>query len=138
VLHIRSMKRFCYVWVLSLLLTSCGDEFGGASIDSLTISPSSIRTAETGMTDEFFTVTIGISGFEDDIDEDAVRVFVQDPEVDAIPGSVDVATNTITLNMIAKTWVGGLPAGLYDVGAVVRSQTESVTQRDLATITIEE
>ena len=90
------------------------------------------------MTDEFFTVTIGISGFEDDIDEDAVRVFVQDPEVDAIPGSVDVATNTITLNMIAKTWVGGLPAGLYDVGAVVRSQTESVTQRDLATITIEE
>lgn len=125
--------------LFAVLLSACGEDLGfGPSIDSVTIDPDIISLSDTGMTDEFFTVTITVSGFDDVVDPDETRVFVQEPEVNAVPGSTELSGNTITLTMIAKTWVGGFDAGIYDVGAEVRSPTESVTQRDLATITIEE
>ena len=122
----------------ALMLVAWGEDLGGATIDSVTIDPDIISLSDTGMTDEFFIVTIVVSGFEGEIDGDSARVFVQEPEIDAVPGTTDVSGDTITLGMIAKTWVGNLDPGEYDVGAEVRSDTESVTQRDLATITIEE
>lgn len=134
------MRRFAILIALpALLAVGCGEDIGaGATIDSLTVDPDIISLSDTGMTDEFFTVTIVVSGFADEVDPERTEVFVQEPEVAAVPGSTDVTGDTITLTMIAKTWVGGLDAGLYDVGATVRSATESVTQRDLATITIED
>ena len=133
------MRRLTLLVLFALLLSACGEDLGlGPSIDDLIVDPDVITLSDTGMTDEFFTVTLTVSGFEDVVDPELTRVFIQQPEVDAVAGSTDVSGDTITLNMIAKTWVGGLDAGLYNVGAEVRSPTESVTQRDLATITIEE
>ena len=121
-----------------VLVAGCGEDLGGASIDTMTVDPDIVSLSETGMTDEFFTVTISVSGFEGVIDTEATRVFIQDPLRDAVPGNTVQDGNTITLQMIAKTWVGGLDAGTYQIGAEVQSDTETVTQRDLATITIEE
>ena len=124
---------------LLAVLCGCGEDLGaGASIVSLSVTPSTIKQTDSGMTDEFFTVTIVTSGFEDEIDPELTRVFVQDPEIDAVPGTAELNGSTITLDRIAKTWLGGLAPDVYSVGAEVRSDTESVTQRDLATITIEE
>ena len=132
------MHRLAIVVLFTILLAGCGEDLTGPSILSLTVDPDVISLSDTGMTDEFFNVTIVVSGFDDEIDPERTRVFVQEPNVDAVAGFTDVSGSTITLQMIAKTWVGGLDAGLYDVGAEVRSATESVTQQDLATITIEE
>ncbi|NND02491.1 MAG: hypothetical protein HKN91_06870, partial [Acidimicrobiia bacterium] len=123
----------------TLFLSACGEDLGeGPSIDSLIVDPDVVAESDTGMTDEFFVVTINFSGFEEPVDPDLTRVFIQQPERDAVAGSTDVTGNTITMTMIAKTWTVGLDTGQYNVGAEVRSATESVTQRDLATITIEE
>lgn len=131
--------RLAILMLFALLLSACGEDLGiGPSIDSLTVDPDVVSLSDTGMTDEFFSVTISFSGFEDVVDPELTRVFIQQPEVDAVAEDIDVSGSTITLTRIAKTWVGGLDAGLYNIGAEVRSPTESVTQRDLATITIEE
>lgn len=132
------MSRISLVVLLAFLLTGCGEDLFGASIVSLTVDPDVISLSDTGMTDEFFTVIVVVDGFEQEVDPDATRVFIQEPDVEAVAGTTSLSGNTITLGMIAKTWVGNLEAGIYDVGAEVRSETESVTQRDLATITIEE
>jgi hypothetical protein len=136
----RVLTAFAVVF-LAVALTGCGelDDITGAEIVSLEIDPDTLNLSETGMTDEFFTATIVVSGFEDEVDVETANVFLQDPErVDAAPGFREIEGDTITLGMIAKTWVGDLDPGVYSVGAEVSSATETVRQLDLATITITE
>lgn len=138
------MKRLVTALVFvtaAFVLTGCGelDDLTGGEIVSLEIDPNTLSLSDTGMTDEFFTATMVVSGFEDPVDVDTAVVFLQEPErVDAAPGFSEIDGDTITLGMIAKTWVGGLDAGAYSVGAEISSETETVRQLDLATITIEE
>lgn len=134
------MRRLLMPLLLMLVLAGCGEDLGsGASILSLSVDPDVVSASDTGMTDEFFTVTLVVAGFEEAVEADQTRVFIQEAsDRDAVPGDTTLDGDTITLQMIAKTWVGGLEPGLYDIGAEVRSATESVIQRDLATITIEE
>lgn len=137
------MRRLTILLVLvTLVLSGCGEALNnlvGAEIVSLDIEPSTISLSETGMTDEFFTATIVVNGFTDPVDADEAVVFLQEPSrVEAQPGFREIDQNTITLGMIAKSWAGGLDTGVYAVGAQVSSETEEVTQLDLATITIEE
>lgn len=134
------MRRLMLPLLLLLALTGCGEDLGsGASIVSLVIDPNVVSAQDTGMTDEYFTVTLTFAGFEEAVIADETRVFIQEAsDRDAVPGSTTLDGSTITLAMIAKTWVVGLDPGIYDIGAEVRSATESVIQRDLATITIEE
>jgi hypothetical protein len=138
------MKRILSALVLVFLATAlsgCGelDDLTGAQIASLQIDPDTLSLSDTGMTDEFFTATMVVSGFEDEVDVETAVVFLQDPErVEAAPGFREIEGDTITLGMIAKTWVGGLEPGAYSVGAEVSSATETVRQLDLATITIVE
>jgi hypothetical protein len=138
-MKVRPLATLALLLLLLTTASGCGDVLNdGPTITSLTVSPSSVVQTDTGMTDEFFTITLSFSGFESDVIVDETRVFIQDPEIDAVPGTADLNGDTITLGMIAKTWVGGLAPGVYEIGAEVRSETESVTERNLATIEITE
>lgn len=134
------MLRLSLLLTAILLVTSCEEDlFFGPSIDSLVIDPDVVGVhTDGGMTDEHFTVRITVSGFEDEIDPSLTTVFIQEPELQAVAGTAMIDGNVITLSHIQKTWVGGLEPGVYDLGAEVRSATESALHRDLATITIEE
>ena len=137
------MKRLTLLLAfIAIVLTGCGELVNnatGARIANLTITPDTITATDTGMTDEFFTATMVVEGFVDPVDPDTAVIFLQEPNrLEAQPQSRSIDGNTITLDGIAKTWVGGLDPGVYPVGGEVRSETESVTQLDLATITIEE
>lgn len=137
----RSRGPIFALVVIAALLFGCGETANnepGAEIVSLTIEPNTLSLSETGMTDEYFTATLVVDGFTDEIDLDEVTVFIQEPPVDAEPGERDIDGNTITLSMIAKSWFAGLEVGTYDIGAEVSSATEQVRQLDLATVTVEE
>jgi len=129
--------------VAAIAATGCGEALGpdgGPQIVSLSIDPSEISLSDTGMTDEYFTATIQVSGFQNAVDVDQADVFVEagGDTISAEPGTRDIQGDTITLGMIAKSWLGGLDAGDYGVGAEVQSSTEKVRELDLATITITE
>ncbi len=136
------------VLVLStFMVAGCGEDFGGGpEIVSMTISPDTLSVTETGMTDQFFTITLEVAGFTDEIDVDETRVFIQGTdEVDAIFQSSAIVGNTITLGMIATGWFQTQVPGVYDIGASVQTiagetgqPTEQVTQLNLATVTITE
>ena len=134
------MARYSLLLIAVLFLSACGEDLlGGAAIDSLIIDPDVVGVnTDGGMTDEFITATLTVSGFEDEILPEETLVFIQEPQVDAIAGETTMTGSVITLSKIQKTWIGGLEPGIYDVGAEVRSATETVLQRNLATITIEE
>ncbi len=140
------------MWKLRLLVASaalfafaCGEPINnlqnstaGPRIDSLTIEPDTLSASETGMTDEFFTATLVIAGFEDEIVLDEVEIFIQEPEVAAVPQDATIEGDTIILDQIAKSWFAGLEPEIYDIGASVESETESIRELNLTTITVTE
>ena len=139
----RRLPIFVALAVLPLFLLACGELVNngtaGAQIVSLTLEPNTISLSDTGMTDEYFTVTLVTGGFVDPVDPETAVVFIQEPErTEAEPGTREVSGNTITLGMIAKSWFAGLEPGVYNIGAEVSSETEQVRQLDLATVTVEE
>lgn len=140
------MKFAAFLAILVLVSTGCGEDLGfGPEIVSMTVSPDTLSTTETGMTDQFFTITIEVSGFTDEIDVEATRAFIQPDEVDAVYESATLVGNTITLDRIATGWFQTLPPGTYDIGAEVSTvpgdngqPTEAVERLNLTTVTITE
>lgn len=134
------MVRLSLLLAALLLFTGCDEDLVfGPSIDSLVIDPDVVSVhGDGGMTDEHFTVTITVSGFEDEIDPADTVVFIQEPHLPAIAGVTSIEGNVITLGQIQKTWVGSLEPGEYFLGAEVHSATESALHQDLAMLTIEE
>ena len=126
--------------------TGLEDDLGGATIESLTIDPDTIPLSDTGMSDEYFTATLNVSGFTEPIDPEATTVFVEanGEEIEAVPQDIQISGNTIILDQIQTGWVGSLEPGTYQVGATVQTEltegsrfpAERVTERGLATITI--
>ncbi len=113
------------------------------TIDSIIISPDSISAASTGMTDQFVSVTLGVSGFNAPINVEGTRIFLEANGVDGDYQSATLTGDTIQLTNIAISWFQGLEPGEYSVAAEVVSQdgddgepTETITQLGLATITI--
>ncbi len=136
----RKMVRGCLPVVLILLTFAmgCGDEqFSDAQITSLTLSRTTFTTSETGMTDEFITATVTFEGFFDEVDPERSEIFLQDFDRAAVPQSATVSGNTLTLTDIATSWLSVSP-GTHSIGATVATPTESVTQLNLATVTITE
>lgn len=129
---------------VALVAAGCGEGLNNGSvlgprIESLEITPDTISTSETGMTDEYFTATLVVAGFEDEIILDDVDIFIQEPDiVDAVPQDRSIAGDTITLDRIAKSWFAGLGAGVYSIGANVESETETVNELNLFEITVTE
>lgn len=122
-----------------VFLTGCPvDEFSDARISSLTLSRSTFTVSETGMTDEFIDAEVVTAGFIDPVEPDESEIFLQDIDRAAVPMSSSVEGDVLLLNGIATSWLSGLGAGQHQVGATVVTTTESVTQLNLATITITE
>jgi len=104
-------------------------------IVTMSISPDVISASDTGMTDEYFTIEITVVNFSDEIEE--VTVFTQSPRVDAEPQNVVVEGNVVVLSGIAKSWFTDFEPGVHSIGATVSSATASITENNLATVTIE-
>ena len=126
---------------LALTLHGCADLIGatGPDITSVTISPDSIAENSTGMTDEFFSVTIETSGFEFPLEGAEVRlVDFNRVGVTNTPPTID--GGQIVINEILQSWFQGVPPGEYIIEVTVFSedQAESVERDDLATITVTE
>lgn len=126
----------------ALTLSSCVDGLLGPTITSVTVTPSTIPKSQTGMTDEYFDVTINTSDFEGEFE--SAEVFIQVPDgapMDSLgqfepvePG--DMTTIVNVPRTIATSWFGDVGAGTYNIGARVTTDLEEVTQRDLTTVTV--
>lgn len=113
-------------------------ELDSANIVSVDITPSTISESSTGMTDQFFTVTIVTAGFTEEIQGAEVRIQQNDRKGE--PQNVSFQGDTIVLERIALSWFQGLGVGEYPISARVFSadEVESVEQLDVATITVSE
>jgi uncharacterized protein (DUF433 family) len=129
--------------VLSMLAvaSACQEAFGGPTITSLQIEPNTIsKNRNSGMTDQYFQVTIQVTGFEDDIED--VELFIAENDRTA-PRNPDRETSingtTITVTRIQQTWFNGMDPGTYNIGAAVTdAQGTSDTRRDLAEVELTE
>ncbi|MEZ4461877.1 MAG: hypothetical protein R3E66_19580 [bacterium] len=141
------MKSLKWMIVAAALAfgAGCGEDLlnNGPEIVSMSISPDSVPATSTGMTDQFVTVTLTVAGFNDPINVDGTRVFIEANNVDGVYQSSALVGDTITLSTIATSWFQGLTEGEYSLGAEVVTvdgdngePTEKVSQIGLATITI--
>ena len=136
--------KFGLIAAMILFGFGCADDLlGGAEIVSMTISPDSVASTSTGMTDQFVTVTLVVSGFADPVNVDGTQVFIEENGVEGIYQNASLSGDTITLTEIATSWFQGLTPGTYQLGAEVVSvdgdngePTEQVRQLGLATITV--
>ena len=126
---------------LALTLHGCADLIGstGPDITSVTISPDTIAENSTGMTDEFFEVTIETSGFEFPLEGAEVRILELD-RVGSTNTPPTINGDQIIISDILQSWFQGVPPGEYAIQVTVFSedQAESVTRDDLATVTVTE
>ena len=113
-------------------------ELDSVNIVSVNVTPATISESSTGMTDQFFTVTIQTAGFTEEIEGAEVRIQQNDRKGE--PQNVSVQGDTIVLERIALSWFQGLGVGEYPISARVFSadEVESVEQLDVATITVTE
>lgn len=126
---------------LALTLHGCADLIGvaGPDITSVTITPDTIAENSTGMTDEFFEVTIETTGFEFPLEGASVEIVELGRE-----GSTNEAPtidgDQIVINGILQSWFQGVPPGEYNINVTVFSEdnAERVSRDDLATITVTE
>ncbi|MGM0555660.1 MAG: hypothetical protein ACQEVA_04690 [Myxococcota bacterium] len=127
---------------LTTVISSCVPEAFGPNITSATITPSTISESNTGMTDEYFDVTLNTSGFDGEFQD--AEVFIQIPGGSDRPanGSFstiepdDISTITSDPQSIPLSWFGGLEPGVYNIGATVQTDLEDYTQLDVATVEV--
>lgn len=122
-------------------LSSCVDGVLGPTITNVTVNPSTISQSNTGMTDQYFDVTISTSNFEGEFE--SAEVFIQLPQDNrdsqgsfAPIESGDISTIASEPRTIPQSWFQNLEAGTYSIGATVTTDLEEVTQLDLATVTV--
>lgn len=108
------------------------------TITQLTIEPDTITETDTGMTDEFFEVTIDVSGFDSPISEVELSLTGEGRQApDPSERTMTVNDNTITVSNIPYTWFTGLDAGSYGITATVTDESGvSITKEDLATVEV--
>lgn len=121
---------------MSIMSTSCLDAEEGPTIVSVDISPDTVQKSATGMTDEFFTVTITTSGFSSTLTGATIAIQELDPPLEAQPGSSDINGDVITLQEIPKSWFGGLEEGTYNIETTVNSELNELKQSNTATVTV--
>lgn len=143
---VRYAVRACLAGALmasiAVLASGCEEAFGGPTILSLTVTPDTITKNETGMTNEYFDVTIQVTGFEAEIEE--VELFIAQPYRRAPNNpmkTTEIDGNTIRVENIQKTWFQGeeITPGTYNIGATVTDATgTSDTQRNLDQVEVTE
>ena len=143
--HRTSVRRLARACVAGLLIaaiavttSACEEAFGGPTILSLDIQPSTISSNNAGMSDEFFTVTISVTGFEAPIED--VELFIAENDRPP-PGRLDPQINgsTITIDRIQTKWFQDMDPGVYNIGATVTDETgTSDTRSNLAQVEVTE
>jgi len=145
-MYTKTLRWMALIVVAAVFASGCGaeefsdaqaEEFSDAQITSLTLSRSTFTVSETGMTDEFITAEVSYIGFFDPVDPDRSEIFLQEFDRAADPMSATVDGNTVLLEGIATSWLS-VGAGTHNIGATVTTDSESVTQLNLATVTITE
>lgn len=133
----RSFWLFLTLVLLATATSCIVDDDGDPKIISLTINPSQISRSETGTTKEFFTATIEVENFDDEITE--AVVYIVSPFKEASSAPFEIEGNTIVLREIAKAWFANLEPGVYKIGARVTSDTvPKLQESNLTTVTITE
>ena len=107
----------------------------GPQITSVTVTPNTLSQSSTGMTDEFFEVTIVTQGF-------TAPIRIQDVDGEGREGEPQEAPtvngDTVVISKIAKSWFGGLEPGQYNIEVQVENNVDSVRQANAATVTVTE
>ena len=143
--HRTSGRRLARACVASLLIaaiavvgTACEEAFGGPTISSVDIQPSTISTNNAGMSDEFFTVTISVIGFEAPIEEVGLSIVENNRPP---PGRLDPEINgsTITIDRIQTKWFQDMEPDVYNIEATVTDENgTSASRSDLAQVEVTE
>lgn len=121
--------------------SACQEAFGGPTITSLQIEPDTIsKNRNSGMTDQYFEVTIQVTGFENEIED--VELFIAENDRTA-PRNPERETtidgNTIAVTRIQQTWFNGMDPGTYSIGATVTdAQGTSDSRSNLAEVELTE
>jgi hypothetical protein len=105
----------------------------------LSLSDSTISKTETGSSSTL-TATITVKNFSQPLEETLQKgdtfIFLQESERQA-EGSVEVqGNNTILIRDIAHTWLQGLETGMHQVGVQVSTDSATVSEQNMATLTI--
>jgi hypothetical protein len=137
----RSILLVLLLGLVAFGTTACEEALDGgfgSTISSFTISPDRIPQSDTGMTDEFFDVSMTVSGFETPVS--SVELFIQETGQQAPLNSereLSVVGSSVSVSNIAKTWFNGVSPGIYNIGATVTAEDGSeVTQRNLGTVEV--
>jgi len=137
----RFLPLFLLICFALVPLAGCVDTLDdGPQIESVTITPNSLSQSSTGMTDEFFEVTILTSGFTTPIETATVKIQDVDGEGrEGEPqGAPTINGDTVVISQIAKSWFGGLEPGQYNIEVTVENSVDSVRQANAATVTVTE
>lgn len=110
---------------------------GSPRIASLTITPDTINENSTGMTDQFFEITIVTENFTEPLE--SAQVFIQELNREAaFTNAPEITGDTIVIRRVPFAWFSGVEAGTHAISATVYSvdDLQSATELNLATVTV--
>ena len=119
-------------------LSGCIEPDSGPTVESVTISPDTLKESQAGMGDEYFTVTIVTSGFESPITKaTAINQELADDDTRAVAkGETTIDGDTVTISQIRTSWFGGLEPDTYNIKVSVESDLTEIERASAATVTI--
>ncbi len=135
----RRLITAAILFTLAVLFAGCLDleDLDSPRIASMTITPSTISQGSTGMTDEFFTITIVTENFTEPLESVEVQIQENNREAQSTQAP-RINGNTIVLERVTLSWFQGLEPGDYAISASVFSEGElqNATEQNLATVTV--
>lgn len=125
-------------FAMVLLGSSCVPiDDGSPQISTLTITPSTISESSTGMTDQFFEITIVTANFTEPIE--SAQVFIQDLNREAVFNTApEITGDTIVIKRVPFAWFSEVGVGEHAISATVFSEgdLQSATELNLTTVTV--
>lgn len=126
------------VMMIGFVLTACPLEFEDLqtpTILDVTVSPSQIDEHDIGPHNDFDFVEISTANFDDELDPDSARAFIEGNEFGAAAdsdtaGDVQVDGNVIILYDVPTTWFNEYSEpGTYNIGAAVEALNTNTSAR---------
>lgn len=110
-----------------------------AALVGMEMDPDTISATDTAMTDEYVSVVVEMSGFEEPIE--SYDILISENERSAPDGpdrTETVERDRIEVDGIPMSWFEGMSPGTYHLGATVESATDSATEEELGTFELQE
>ncbi len=133
----RLLAAGALIGSIVMVASACEEAFGGPQIVSFEIVPDSIPKADSTMDDEYFDVTMQVSGFDAPIDEQEIDLFLVHNDR-SVPVDTEFTVDGSTIGARPKKkWVQDLDPGVYTIGASVADENgTSVTDRNLGEVEV--